>query len=227
MLMRHLFVAVLSCLAIRVVATESPSVCIGTPEKGRLEHGWKLPTDGVNYSAYSNTGAMLGRTYVHSSVHAVVVDAYAALAKRVPDKRYVYGETGKAEGGPFKPHKTHQNGLSVDFMVPVVNARGESVELPSSPFNKFGYDIEFTTTGTYEDLRIDFEAISAHLLALKQAAYANGVGIRRVIFDNDLQKLLFASKQGQELKRQLVFSQKKPWIRHDEHYHIDFDVKCK
>lgn len=207
-------------------ASEPTSVCTGTPEHGRLEHGWKLPTDGKNYSAYSSVGTMLGRTYVHSSVHEIVVAAYNALAKTHPDKRFVYGETGNSEGGLFKPHKTHQNGLSVDFMVPVLNERGESVELPSSPLNRFGYDIEFSAQGAYEDLKIDFDAIAAHLLALKQAADAKGVGIRRVIFDNELQKRLFASKHGESVKSQLTFSKKKPWVRHDEHYHVDFEVKC-
>lgn len=223
---KRYFLTLLLGVASLCTASEPTSVCTGTPEKGRLEHGWKLPTDGKNFSAYSSIGTILGRTYVHSSVHEIVVTAYGALAKTHPEKRFVYGETGNSEGGLFKPHKTHQNGLSVDFMVPVLDERGESLELPSSPLNKFGYDIEFTAKGVYEDLRMDFDAIGAHLLALKQAADARGIKIRRVIFDNELQKLLFASKYGEMVKHQLTFSKKRPWVRHDEHYHVDFDVKC-
>lgn len=207
-------------------ATEPPSTCVGTSEQGRLLHGWKLPTEGANYTVYSSAGAMLGRTYVHSSVYEVMIASYAALETSQPNKLYVYGETGKAGGGPFKPHKTHQNGLSVDFMVPVVDEKGRSVALPSTPFNKFGYDIEFSVKGTFENLRIDFDALASHLLTLKQAAAARGIGIRRVIFDNDLQKLLFASKDGAQVKQFLTFSKKKPWVRHDEHYHVDFDISC-
>lgn len=107
------------------IPTSSParskSVCYGTPSQGRLENGWKLPLEGENFVAYTQLGGWLNRTYVHSSVYQIVIDAYHALAKQTPDKIYMYGETGWAYGGSFKPHKTHQNGLSVDFMVSILN----------------------------------------------------------------------------------------------------------
>ena len=214
-------------LSTAMAAGEPESICYGTPEQGRLEHGRRLPASGDNFAAYSYMGVTLGRTYVHSKVYAVIVAAYAELAKTRVQTQYIYGETGKAEGGPFKPHKTHQNGLSVDFMVPVLNSQGKSVPLPSSPLNKFGYDIEFSNDGRYDDLRIDYEAVAAHLLALNTAAKAEGIIIRRVIFDNTLQSQLFNGPLGKQVKQVLTFSQKKPWIRHDEHYHVDFTVACK
>lgn len=211
----------------RVFAADPVSTCFGSSENGRLENGWQLPVSGENFVAYSHLGDVLGRNYVHSSVHAVVLSSYADLARTHPHIRYVYGETGKSEGGEFAPHKTHRNGLSVDFMVPVKNDAGESVVLPTYPWNKFGYDIEFDHKGRYEELIIDFEALAQHLLALHRAAKQNGVGIRRVIFDNDLQVLLFSSPSGAALKHAMSFSVKKPWVRHDEHYHVDFIVPCK
>ena len=48
----------------------------------------------------------------------------------MPDTVYKYTETGFENGGKFRPHKTHQNGLSVDFMTPVKNKNNESVHLP-------------------------------------------------------------------------------------------------
>ena len=203
------------------------SVCYGTQEKGKIEKAWQLPTSGSNFTAYSRVGVTLGRNYVHSSVYAVVLDAYKDLQQNFPQKKYVYGETGWKNGGRFRPHKTHQNGLSVDFFVPVVDQSGKSVPLPTSPLHKFGYSIEFTSDGKYQDYKIDFEAMAEHLLALKKAADLSGVKIWRVIFDNDLQKLLFQTSKGKDLQAQLTFSKKKPWVRHDEHYHIDFIVPCK
>jgi hypothetical protein len=44
-----------------------------------IENGSQLPTNGKNYSAYSDIGVMTGRNYVHSKVYKVVVDAYAML----------------------------------------------------------------------------------------------------------------------------------------------------
>ena len=223
----------LSAIILSVMIISSPasakeeSTCYGTTEKGKLENGWQLPKSGKNFIAYSLLGDLSGRNYVHSKVYAVVVDAYTILEKAAPSKTFVYGETGWAKGGPFRPHKTHQNGLSVDFFVPVRNSKGESVPLPASAFNKFGYSIEFDSNGKYGDYSIDFEAMVAHLVAIKQAADKQGVKIWRVIFDNDLQKLLFKTARGAELQAAFNFSKKKPWIRHDEHYHIDFMVPCK
>lgn len=101
-----------------------------------------MPLRGNNVTAYSLADRGFGRTYVHSSVHAVLVDAFQKLEVSAPGKVFVYRETGFSDGGPFKPHKTHQNGLSVDLMVPVLQA-GESVPLPGNLLNRYGYDMGF------------------------------------------------------------------------------------
>lgn len=170
-----------------IYAFEQESICFGTTDKGRLENGWQLPKSGKNYQAYSALCCFAGRNYVHSKVHAVVVAAYQLLEKTVPNRIYVYGETGWAKGGQFKPHKTHQNGLSVDFFVPVLDSKGASVPLPTGPHNKFGYSIEFNSKGKYGEYSIDFEAMADHLLAIKQMSDKKGIKIWRVIFDNELQ----------------------------------------
>jgi penicillin-insensitive murein DD-endopeptidase len=203
------------------------STCYGTSDNGRLASGWQLPVSGNNFSAYNSVGVLAGRTYVHSKVYRTVVDAYAILEKQAPSKTFVYGESGFRDGGKFKPHKTHQNGLSVDFFVPVVNSSGQYVPLPTSVFNKLGYDIEFVGSGQYNELTIDYAAMAQHLLALQQAADKNGVKIWRVIFDNAFQKELFNIPEAALLRNRMTFSTKTPWVRHDEHYHIDFTVSCE
>ncbi len=206
---------------------QQESICYGNQEKGKIENAWQLPSSGDNFSAYSLLGVTAGRNYVHSTIYAVVLDAYKDVLQYYPQNKFVYGETGWKNGGRFRPHKTHQNGLSVDFFVPVKDETGKSVPLPTGFLNKFGYAIEFNSQGKYKNFIIDFEAMAAHLLALKKAADQRGVKIWRVIFDNDLQELLFRTTKGKELQEQLSFSKKKPWVRHDEHYHVDFIVPCK
>ena len=208
-------------------AERKASVCRGETHQGSLENGWQLPSSGPNFEAYSNIGVLAGRNYIHSKVYEVVVSAYAFLEKDAPDKRFVYGETGLKNGGKFRPHKTHQNGLSVDFFVPVVNLSGKSSGLPINPLNKLGYDIEFNSQAKFEDFEIDFEAMAKHLLATKRAADKHKIGIRVVIFDNEYQKKLMATPTGKTLPSLMKFSTKKPWVRHDEHYHIDFVVPCE
>lgn len=68
--------------------------------------------------------------------------------------------------------------------------------------------------------------MAKHLLAIKQVADEHGVGIRVVIFDNEFQKKLMATPTGRVLPTKMKFSTKKTWVRHDEHYHIDFIVQC-
>ena len=207
-------------------SSDRPSTCFGTTSGGALGDAWKLPRSGTNFRAYSTLGWLAGRTFVHSAVHDVVLDAYQRLASAHPKYTFVYGETGFESGGSFKPHRTHQNGLSVDFMVPVRDVSGAVVELPTSPLQKFGYALEFDETGKLGELRIDFEAIAWHLAELKRAAASRHVRIARVIFDVKLRARLLSTRAWPEI-RDLPFSTKPPWIRHDEHYHVDFDVPCR
>ncbi|MBQ0754728.1 MAG: penicillin-insensitive murein endopeptidase [Gammaproteobacteria bacterium] len=206
---------------------QTASICHGNYANGSLEHGKKLPSHGENFKAYSSLGVQAGRTYVHSKVYDVIVDAYKTLKTTAPGKLYIYGETGLETGGRFRPHKTHQNGLSVDFFVPVLNKRNESVALPIGITNKLGYNIEFDQDARFGELRIDFDAMAEHLLALRRTAEKNGVGIRVAIFDNTYQPRLMATATGKKLPTLLRFSVSKPWVRHDEHYHVDFIAPCQ
>ncbi len=202
------------------------SVCYGTSSHGRLENGVSLPELGNNFGAYSTLGYHLGRTYLHSTVHRVVLDAYRRLETSAPGKAFVYGETGWKSGGRFRPHKTHQNGLSVDFMVPVLNQDGKSVPLPTGLLNKYGYGLEFDLVGRMPGYVIDFDAMAEHLYELHRSAEASGIGIWRVIFDPKMTPKLRRSRHWPYLSRHVRFSKKRSWIRHDDHYHVDFNVAC-
>ena len=202
------------------------SRCFGTTSNGFLQRGIQLPAEGANFVGYSTIARLAGRTYVHSAVNEIVLAGYKHLEKDQPNKVYKYAETGFENGGQFKPHKTHRNGLSVDFMTPVLDSEGASVHLPTHPFNKFGYDIEFDSSDQYDGLTIDYEAIAAHIVALDKQAKQQGFGLWRVIFDPSLQPKLYKTKYGEYLKHNVQFSFKRAWVRHDEHYHVDFDIPC-
>ena len=213
-------------LALAISPVGAASTCFGTTSNGRLDGACKLPSSGENFDTYSHVLRLAGRTYVHCRVQRVVLDAYELVSRSQPDAIYVYGETGKKNGGPFPPHKTHQNGLSVDFMVPVVREDGASVALPTSIINKYGYDIDFSLDGKYENLRIDYEALASHLAALKIAANKEGIGIWRIIFDPEMQSALQKTATWPEISS-MNFSTRRSWVRHDDHYHVDFVVPCE
>lgn len=203
------------------------STCRGSIASGSLESGRRLPYSGENYRAYSLLGFLLGRTFVHDKVRNAMRDAYADLARSHPDLRFVYAETSWPWGGNFAPHKTHANGTSVDFHVPTRTLDGQVSELPTWLFNQFGYSVEFDGAGRAGSQTIDFEAMGLHLLALDKAARAHGVRIQRVIFDPPLQSRLAASKSGAQAVARLPFMKQRSWVRHDEHYHVDFAVPCR
>ncbi len=217
-------------LSSSAVAVES--ICYGTTSNGRLENGVKLPSEGNNFVSYSASAEILGRTYVHSKAKEIILAAYKWLESDAPGKIFKYAETGFKDGGQFKPHKTHRNGLSVDFMVPVTDKKRtdkkrKSVHLPTHFFNKFGYSIEFDSTGNYKEYKIDYEALAAHIVALHKAAIERDSELWRVIFDPILQPYLMKTKYGEYLKLNIQFSTKRSWVRHDEHYHVDFKIPCQ
>jgi len=201
-------ILIITALFFSATTHSEDSICYGTTSNGKLEGGVKLPSEGRNFVSYSSIAETFGRTYVHSKVKEIVVTSYKRLENEMPEKVYKYAETGFKNGGQFKPHKTHRNGLSVDFMVPVMNESGESVHLPTNFSNKLGYSIEFNESGEYKGYKIDYEALSAHIAALHKVAKEKGVGLWRVIFDPKLQPNLLRTKYGAYLQNHIQFSKK-------------------
>lgn len=213
------------CIALAPPASAATSTCYGSTSNGRLEHGVALPAQGSNFGPYTRLGAVLGRTYLHSTVHDIVLSAYRELERTHPGVTFTYGETGLRHGGPMPPHRTHETGTSVDFMVPLLGRDGRPAPFPSSAANRFGYDLEFDKAGRLDGYRIDFAAIAAHLRQLDRQARKRGTRIARVIFDPDLTRPLLGAPGGAEVAS-LPFMKSRPWVRHDEHYHVDFAVRC-
>jgi penicillin-insensitive murein endopeptidase len=214
--------------ALRALEGASPSRSEGSPSNGRLENGKRLPTTGRNFVAYSRLGTLLGRNSVHSAVRDAVLDSYTRLEQSAPGWLFTYGETGWPDGGRFRPHRTHQNGMSVDFMVPLRDAgTGQPVRFPSSVLNKFGYGLEFDRQGAVDGYKIDFEILARHLAALDEASRRHRLVITKVIMAPEYLPLLWATETGQKLRKQLPFLETPAWIRHDEHYHVDFAVASR
>jgi penicillin-insensitive murein DD-endopeptidase len=216
-------------LSLLFAATSSlaESTCYGTTSNGKIDGAVQLPANSANFSAYSEAGVALGRTYLHAQIVEIVVATYRELAQSLPDTKFVYGETGWRSGGSFKPHRTHQNGLSVDFFVPVLNREGRSVALPTNITNKFGYEIEFDSKAKFREYRIDFNAIAEHLYSLDIASKKYGAPIKLVIFELSYLPRLFTTKRGAYLKANVKFMQTRAWVPHDEHYHVDFEIACQ
>lgn len=200
--------------------SDTPSKSIGTVANGRIEHAKRIPYQGPNYRTYSFAGYLAGRTFVHQKVRDVVLDAYTELSETLPNQTFVLMETGKRFGGRMLPHRTHRNGLSVDFMTPL-QKKGEPYAA-SGLFNLWAYGRDFDDSGKKASLAIDYEVMAQHLLAIERAAKKHGIGIQKVIFDPVLRKYLLKSPSGKKLGSRFPFTRNRVVVRHDDHYHIDF-----
>jgi len=94
--------------------------------------------------------------------------------------------------------------------------------LPIGPWNKFGYSIEFDARGRWNGYQVDFETLALHLLALESEARRRGARIGRVILAPEFEDELRGSEAGRRASAELPWMEGRPWVRHDEHYHVDF-----
>ncbi len=202
------------------------AVAFGGGKCGSLRGGTALLCSGDNFESFSDAACVLGRNHLHPLVIDTIEDAYTSLDVAHPNRRWQFGDFGWKAGGQLRPHKTHQNGLSADFFVPVVNAKRAPDLVPIEYGNKFGYGVEFDAKGVHGDLEIDWKALTDHLLALEESGKAYRTKIRRVILAPELRNLLI-KKDPRARRFASRFSKRKSWVRHDEHYHVDFDIPSK
>ncbi|MFK8101922.1 MAG: penicillin-insensitive murein endopeptidase [Saprospiraceae bacterium] len=205
-----------------VFENERASISHGTVGNGWLENGKRIPFEGENYTSYSFLGYLLGRTFAHERVKQTLLDAYDICKTTCPSIYFVLGETGKCKGGKFLPHRTHQNGLSVDCMSPL--QKGAQHYRTHHVFNLWGYGLEFDSQGKTPTYEIDYETMAQHLLALKKAAAKNGLRIQKVIFDPVIRPQLFKTSVGAQI-RNLPYTKNRVTVRHDDHYHVDFALR--
>jgi penicillin-insensitive murein endopeptidase len=207
------------------------SESIGTVREGKLRHGWLMPFEGKNFRYFSRFSYyILNNAYVNSKVFDVLMEAYAACETSCPGKEFVLMECTRKRGGRMLIHWTHQNGTSVDFMVPTKRVDGKSSL--SNKAGMFHYLLQYNTEGKFTlspKTEIDFETMAKHILALDDAVQKHGLHIHKLLFNTNLQDELYATEAGKELKRRDV--RIKPVASdlinryHDDHYHVDFEIE--
>lgn len=202
---------------------DAPSKKSGRPAHGRIEHAWSMPPSGDGFQSYSYLGTALGRQYVHRAVSETLQQGFARAAAQQPGRIFQLAETGWRRGTRFRPHHTHQNGLSVDILMPVQDQTGQPSQLSTWPWRLFGYGWEFDATGRSGTLHIDFESLATLLLALDAAATEHALRIELIIVTPEYIPLLLATPSGRKLSSLSGrFMRHAAWIRHDEHVHVDF-----
>jgi penicillin-insensitive murein DD-endopeptidase len=217
-----------AALVILVAATPPrgplESKSFGTTSRGRLENGVSLPIKGTGFVTYSRAGNALGRQYVHSRVRDTLIAAFAAQHAAHAERTFVVGETGLQHGGRFWPHRSHQNGMSVDIFMPVRDAQGRWTRMPTPSWQQFGYAHEFDAKGQEHGLTIDFGCLADLLVELDRQAGRHGLALERIIVAPEyVDRVLDAGgAEARDLEPRLM--RRPSWVRHDEHVHLDFRV---
>lgn len=206
----------------------SPSKSIGTVKDGKLQNAKLVPFQGLNFQYFDTASYLAGRAFVIDKVKQTVVSSYKEMETVCPNRFFFIMECSNKGGGKIFPHRTHQNGMSIDYMTPLLKA-GK----PYYQYDTMGvshYLLEFDNEGKLladKDVSVDFETIAKHILSVEKAARANGLKISKVIFKIELKDELFATDSGKKLQSSGIYivQQLTPLINsiHDDHYHIDFE----
>lgn len=200
----------------------------GTWAKGSIENAYLLPYKGKNFKYFSPLSYyILDDAYLHSSLHATVLEAYAKCEKSLPNTFFRIMECSNEKGGKMLIHRTHRNGLSIDFMVP--KKKGNKQYKLLDHLGMWHYLLNFDKNGKSTSIKkaeIDFDALATHILALQHAAEQHQLTIKKVILKLELKDELFATKAGKKIHTKGIYFARslpdKVNNMHDEHYHVDF-----
>jgi len=231
-----------------VVVLVCPAIAWSRALLSRGDAFVSLPPSGAGFRTSSTLVGAMGRQYVRHEVAAALTTALADVAGS--NRVFVVADTGHKDGGPFPPHATHQEGLSVDIHMPVVDAAGAPATLSSSFWNLWGYCWHLDPAGHVAGLaweakplplpllgktqlcpsvdidsddHADFDTVARLVKALDVAARAHGGRVRTVIIAPEFVAPILASPSGKALgPLSSVFTRHPVWVRHDDHLHVDF-----
>lgn len=203
------------------------STSVGSVGNGSLQNATLIPFKGENFEYFDKSSYLGGRAFTNSKVAEITVNTYQALLDQGVDRKFKVMEFSNKEGGKMFPHRTHQNGLSVDYMMPLKKDGVPYYELDKKGASH--YLMDFDTGGRYvEDtnVSIDFNMAARHILELDKQARKKGMKIHKVIFNTDLKDELYESEYGKKLKSSGIYITRNlsKLINdlHDDHYHVDF-----
>jgi penicillin-insensitive murein endopeptidase len=206
------------------------STSLGDYRNGKLVNGWRLPRKGKGFLYFSRFSYyILGNANVNSRVYRTVTGACEDLKTAYPSRKFIIMECANKKGGKMLLHRTHQNGLNVDFMSPLLKKKSRPKYFRG--LGIFRYLLNFTDNGKSKinpAVTIDFDAMAAHLLTLDKHARKNGLRIKRVIFKMELKDELFSTEGGKRLaSKGITFAQGLSRMvnnAHDDHYHVNFEI---
>jgi len=207
---------------------DQPSTSFGTPGKGSLTNGKLMPFSGSNFHYFDTLSYLNGRAYLHNKVKITILETYKSLFVQHPNDLFGLMECSHETGGQLFPHRTHQNGLSVDFMCPKL--KDDKPYFGLDYIGRAHYFLGFDDSGRYTEdtsIRLNFDLMALHILELDQIARHHGLKIKKVILKMELKDEFYATPNGNKVKANGIYITKKlpPSVNraHDDHFHVDFE----
>ncbi|TNE82188.1 MAG: hypothetical protein EP332_01475 [Bacteroidetes bacterium] len=204
------------------------SISKGTEGKGSLVNGKLFPFSGRNFRYFDTGSYLAGRAFCHDRVVKAMLGTYKQLESKESNRVYRVMECSHEQGGKLFPHRTHQNGLSVDLMIPL--KRNGKPYFGLDDKGKAHYFLDFDQQGRWEKdtaIQVDFDLLCSYILAIHSNAAKHGLKVKKVILNTFLHDELFQTKNGFRLKEsRIYFAQKLSKeinALHDDHIHVDFE----
>jgi penicillin-insensitive murein endopeptidase len=206
------------------------SEMLGSVQGGSLKNGKLIPFYGKNYRYFDINSYFGSRAFTSDVVKEIILASYSDLHHEIPNRFFYLMELSNEHGGKIYPHRTHQNGLSADFMMPKSRYKSAFYGLDTLGANH--YSLDFDNKGRLKkdtSIQVDFNLTAQHILILEKNANKNGYSIGKVIIKIEYKDELFASEFGKLLKNSGIYVVKQltPIVNqiHDDHYHVDFVKK--
>ena len=208
---------------------DTASAAIGTVGNGTLQHAKLMPYKGKNFIYFDRDSYLAGRGFLHGSARQSVLATYDSLSRVLPHRYFNIMECSNEKGGEMFPHKTHQTGMSIDFMMPLLKDNKPYYGLDT--IGAAHYMLNFDDDGKYTrdpSISIDFNLVARKIMLLDYFARQNGLNIFKVIIKIELKDELFATEYGKLLKASGIYVVQglSPLINalHDDHFHIDLGI---
>lgn len=212
----------------KTIKGSGKSYANGTVRKGNLVNGRRFPKKGNNFKYFSKyTYFVKSRAWVHKNVADATLEAYATCKKTMPTRKFMIMECSNKKGGNMWPHRTHQNGTSIDFATPL--------KKNNKPYHGdqwrgiWHYAMNFDEKGRFKmnkKISIDFEAMAKHILELDKAARKRKMYVKKVLLKINLKDDFYKTPSGKLVRKKGIYFAKylQPIIdnQHDDHYHVDF-----
>lgn len=204
--------------------SNQPSISYGSSADGSIENARRIPFNGKGYVTYSFIGYLVGRTFVHEKIKETLVESFKILKEKYPDREFIVGDAGLKEGGPMSfVGKEKQNGLEVDFIIPLKNEDG-------GPYNKrpisnyWNYEMDFDENGKLGGMDVDYTVLATQLATLQGSAEKNGLTIKRIEMHADIKRGLLGKSMATLMKNILGAGVKNDNKSAPAYFSITFEI---